>query len=65
MEVYLTCSVHVLQKKSDCIEPYGETALLLPRFITSVNNFPMSLWSQSLAQAVIQHGVYFAHHGPI
>ena len=44
--------LHWLQKKSSCIEVYEKMTQCLTWFITSVNTFLMSLWSQSLVSSI-------------
>lgn len=47
------------EKKSECMEAYEKTSLLLTWFLTSVNHFRISLWSQSLVASLLQHILMF------
>lgn len=55
------------KEKTDCMQAYEKMTRLLSRFITSVNTFKLSLWSQSAFSNLLQSSmmVIFVIHGPI
>lgn len=73
VEVPLTCILsngqwgwlYWLQKKVQLYVSLWENDSLLPWFITSVNSFPKSLWSQSIVSEWYKIMLIFLHYGPI